>query len=131
MKLADKISINTQYTRSTNIERDRDSQAIVKAYLPTSRGVTVLNEVAVALGNQDQPRAWSLIGPYGSGKSSFALFLNHLLGESSSPIGKTALRVMEKRPRSAGIPVQATKSVVPGNVDRQCRTTVCSIARRT
>ena len=95
MKLADKISINTQYTRSTNIERDRDSQAIVKAYLPTSRGVTVLNEVAVALGRQDQPRAWSLIGPYGSGKSSFALFLNHLLGESSSPIGKTALRVME------------------------------------
>ena len=95
MKLADKISINTQYTRSTNIERDRDSQAIVKAYLPTSRGVTVLNEVAVALGNQDQPRAWSLIGPYGSGKSSFALFLNHLLGESSAPIGKTALRVME------------------------------------
>ena len=38
MKLADKISINTQYTRSTNIERDRDSQAIVKAYLPTSVG---------------------------------------------------------------------------------------------
>ena len=95
MKLADKISINTHYTRSTNIERDRDSQAIVKAYLPTSRGVEVLNEVAVALGNQNQPRAWSLIGPYGSGKSSFALFLNHLLGESSSPIGKTALRVMD------------------------------------
>ena len=94
MKLADKISINTQYTRSTNIERDRESHAIVKAYLPTSRGVAVLNEVAVALGDQDQPRAWSLIGPYGSGKSSFALFLNHLLGESSSPIGKTALRVM-------------------------------------
>ncbi len=94
MKLADKISINTQYTRSTNIERDRDSHAIVKAYLPTSRGVEVLHEVAIALGSQDQPRAWSLIGPYGSGKSSFALFLNHLLGESSSPIGKTALRVM-------------------------------------
>ena len=118
MKLADKISINTHYTRSTNIERDRDSHAIVKAYLPTSRGVEVLNEVAVALGSQDQPRAWSLIGPYGSGKSSFALFLNHLLGESSSPIGKTALRVMENDPRSAGRQVQATKPMVPGNVNR-------------
>ena len=80
MSLADKITVNTRYTRSTNLERDRGSLSITKAYLPTSRGMRLLEDVCVACGSKDQPRAWSLIGPYGCGKSSFGLFLHELLG---------------------------------------------------
>ncbi len=80
MSLADKIDVNTRYTRSTNVERDRGSRSIIEAYLPTARGVGLLEDVTGVLGSDDQPRAWSLIGPYGSGKSSFALFLHELLG---------------------------------------------------
>ena len=81
MSLADKIAVNTRYTRSTNVERDRGSRSIVEAYLPTTRGVGLLDDITGVLGADDQPRAWSLIGPYGSGKSSFALFLHELLGD--------------------------------------------------
>ena len=80
MNLADKIHVNTRYTRSINVERDRGSRSIIDAYVPTVCGTNLLDDVAKALGPTDQPRAWSLVGPYGSGKSSFALFLHELLG---------------------------------------------------
>ena len=80
MSLANQIHVNTRYTRSINVERDRGSPAIVDAYLPTARSIDLLENIAGAFGSKDQPRAWSLIGPYGSGKSSFALFLHELLG---------------------------------------------------
>ena len=84
MSLTDKIHVNTRYTRSINVERDRGSPSIVEAYLPTARSIDLLEDVGTALGAKDQPRAWSLIGPYGSGKSSFALFLHELLGPTGS-----------------------------------------------
>ena len=84
MSLADKIHVNTRYTRSVNVERDRGSPSIVKAYLPTARAVGLLEDVVGAFATRDQPRAWSLVGPYGSGKSSFALFLHELLGPAGS-----------------------------------------------
>ena len=80
MSIADQINVNTRYTRSINVERDRGSPSIVDAYLPTARSIDLLEGVTAALGQTDQPRAWSLVGPYGSGKSSFALFLHELLG---------------------------------------------------
>ena len=96
MSIGSHIQVNTNYTRSTNVERDRNSQAIVESYLPTSRGISLLSQIADTLGKEDLPRAWSLIGPYGSGKSSFALFLNQLLSDSDTPIGKAALKVIRK-----------------------------------
>lgn len=93
MTLADLIQVNTRYTRSINVERDRGSLAIVDAYLPTPRSIDLLDNVAAALGSKDQPRAWSLVGPYGSGKSSFALFLHELLGPAG-PTRKAAARAL-------------------------------------
>ena len=89
MSLANRIAVNTRYTRSINVERDRGSRAIIEAYLPSAGGVELLGDIADALGRADQPRAWSLVGPYGSGKSSFALFLHELLGTGPS---RTAAR---------------------------------------
>ena len=80
MTIADKIAVNTRYTRSINVERDRGSRSITEAYLPTAGGLGLLDEIRGVFGPADLPRAWSLTGPYGSGKSSFALFLHELLG---------------------------------------------------
>ena len=92
MNLADRIAVNTRYTRSTNVERDRGSRAIVEAYLPSAGGVELLGGIADTLGNADLPRAWSLIGPYGSGKSSFGLFLHELLG--AGPASTAARKIL-------------------------------------
>lgn len=72
------IQVNSYYTRSINLERDANSKPILHAYIPTSRALQVLEKVANTFHNGYAVRAWSLIGPYGSGKSAFALFFSHL-----------------------------------------------------
>lgn len=93
MSLNNKIRINTHYTRSINLERDASSNSVIEAYIPTSRAFRTFERVADALLAEQSPRAWSLVGPYGAGKSSFAVFLSHLL---SSQNNKSARRILEK-----------------------------------
>lgn len=98
MSLHDKIHINTHYTRSVNLERDASSALVVDAYIPTSRAIRTLERIADALNQDESPRAWSLVGPYGSGKSSFALFLATLLGsnvDESTKKAKQKLKLSE------------------------------------
>jgi len=96
MSLKDKIKINTHYTRSINLERDAGSQAVVEAYIPTSRALRTFERMADALKADESPRAWSLVGPYGSGKSSFAVFLAHLLGSSSDTATQAAKNTLKR-----------------------------------
>ena len=99
MKLADRIKVNTRYTRSANVERDSGAVATVSAYCPTSRGLALLEDVASALGGDNTPRAWSLIGPYGSGKSTFGVFLHALLGAGNAASVEAA-KVVGRQSRS-------------------------------
>ena len=96
MSLEKKVTVNTHYTRSVNIERDSASEEVVGAYIPTSRAIRTLGKVANTFHENQAPRAWSLVGPYGSGKSSFSIFLSELLGQSESGSSKTASRVLSK-----------------------------------
>lgn len=100
MSLNNKIEINTHYTRSINLERDADSRSVIEAYIPTSRAFRTLERVADALLAEKSPRAWSLVGPYGAGKSSFAVFLAHLLNGKHS---KFTRRVLEKNKTGANL----------------------------
>ena len=83
MSFANKIHINSRYARSANLERDRGMQSVVESYIPTSHAVDLLERTLEADTPINQPRAWSVVGPYGSGKSSFALFLYELLGDAN------------------------------------------------
>ena len=98
MSLADRVKVKTCYTRSTNVERDSGNLATVSAYHPTARGVAVIEDVAAALGKGNQPRAWSLIGPYGTGKSTFGVFLHALLGGKDCAATEAA-KVLGKQSR--------------------------------
>lgn len=91
-----KIQVDTHYTRSINLERDADSGAILNAYIPTSRALQTLDKIAATLNSQPMPRAWSLVGPYGSGKSSFAVFLAHLLENQELKNCVVAEQILEK-----------------------------------
>ena len=96
MRISEKISVNTNYTRSTNLNRDTDSQALVESYIPTSRAIRTIEQITDALGNDEAPKAWSLIGPYGSGKSTFAAFLANAIGAPSDERTKAAYSVLGK-----------------------------------
>jgi hypothetical protein len=74
------IEVNKRHTRSVNLERDKESTELITGYIPTSRALRTLEKISESVQEKETQRSWSLIGPYGSGKSSFALFLSQLLG---------------------------------------------------
>lgn len=73
------VRVRGRFHRSVQINRDWESSGELGDYLvtPTVRSLThwVLDE----LGRDKGTRAWSVTGPYGTGKSAFALFLSKLL----------------------------------------------------
>ena len=69
------LQIAPRYMRSANVERDiRDSKALDN-YILTAHAQECLGRLAKGLRPSSTQRAWRLTGNYGSGKSSFALFL--------------------------------------------------------
>lgn len=96
MSLQDKIHVNTHYTRSVNLERDAGSIEVVSAYIPTSRALRTFARIASTFHGNAAPRAWSLVGPYGSGKSSGTVFLSQLLANPNDVSAKAALKVLAK-----------------------------------
>jgi len=83
MKLSDLISVAPRYARSVNLERDGFTEAAIDGYVITAAAEEFLLRLGRALAGAGGPRAWTLTGPYGAGKSSFALFLANLF----SPYG--------------------------------------------
>jgi hypothetical protein len=71
------FEVAPRYMRSINLERDfRDNKAL-ENYILTPHAQQCLDRLARGLRPSSTQRAWRLTGNYGSGKSSFALFLAH------------------------------------------------------
>jgi hypothetical protein len=96
MSLTPHIEVNTSYTRSIHLERDSEAGGSIRPYILTSRAMQVLGRIAETLDPAEAPRAWALIGPYGSGKSAFGLFLGQLLGNGDSAATRHARTVLEQ-----------------------------------
>jgi hypothetical protein len=94
--LDQQIQINTAYTRSINLVRDGETVELVRAYLPTSRALQALAHVAEGLDGKPHDRALALVGPYGSGKSAFALFLGALLSPKQDEARQTAADILHE-----------------------------------
>ncbi len=90
------IQLDTHYTRSINLERDADSSDVLSAYIPTSRALQTLTQMTDTFHQESYPRSWSLIGPYGSGKSSFAAFLAHLLENKNTKNSGIAQDILQR-----------------------------------
>ena len=82
--LADLVWPERSYARSTNIELDNRKPEGIPDYKFTSKSLRFLDDILDSIEGIRRDRAWSLIGPYGSGKSTFVLFLlQQLCGASS------------------------------------------------
>lgn len=64
--------------RSANVERDTGKEPR-RDYVLTDAAVELIRRMANTLVDPDSTRAWALTGPYGTGKSSFAVYLTDLL----------------------------------------------------
>jgi hypothetical protein len=67
----------------------------LEGYIVTPSGREILARFAAALRSQSPTRAWSLTGPYGSGKSAFALFAAEALG-GTGPSGEWARKLVKE-----------------------------------
>ncbi len=77
------IVVSPRFARSVSLARDADRSEALDGYILTPMGRDVLGRLAAGLRGESSTRAWSLTGPFGSGKSAFALFTAQVLtGES-------------------------------------------------
>ena len=83
--LANFVWPEERFARSTNIELDNRNPEGVPDYRFTSKSLRLLDDILDSSKGVRRDRAWSIIGPYGSGKSTFLLFLLQLFGGASSP----------------------------------------------
>ena len=78
------VSIRGVYARSVNLLRDGNDLGLLQAYFPTAKTLQTLEQFKSGFTKHPAERAYALIGPYGSGKSAFALFLSSLLTTEES-----------------------------------------------
>lgn len=93
-KVLKALTINTYYSRSVNVERDLSDEEVIRAYIPTARAKETLSRLLDGASSAKRTCAFSLIGPYGSGKSSFAVFLTQLLAAKGDSAKQMALSVL-------------------------------------
>ena len=106
LRLADAVTIRGRFHRSVNLRADRRDETRRHDYIvtPTVRDLTarILQELRQPGGT----RAWSLTGPYGSGKSAFALFLADVLTEIMPGRAEAlALRQEAQLPQRPFVPI--------------------------
>lgn len=80
--LADYVKVLPRFARSANLERDSAESGPLDGYIVTARATEAVERILGVAATRRSGGAWSLAGPYGSGKSSFALLVNALLGPS-------------------------------------------------
>jgi len=78
LRLCDFIQVGARFLRSVNLEKDYAGAQRNGDYIVTPNARQVLNRVAEGLRSQSPYRAWTITGPYGVGKSAFAVFLTRL-----------------------------------------------------
>ena len=99
--LSDVARVRPRYLRSVSIERDFYGTDSLEGYILTPAALVSLERIALGI-RQPSARAFSITGPYGSGKSAFALFAAKTL--APAPLTATALRAQIKKqePEIAG-----------------------------
>lgn len=95
MRLNEMVGIAPRYTRSVNLERDFGDASAVAGYVLTPSGSDFLKRVQRVLTGQPAPRAWSITGPYGTGKSAFALFLVNLMSGLRAPGSEESQKILK------------------------------------
>jgi len=81
--LSNYVRVKGRFHRSVNLVRDFQDRRSNEGYILTQTAKDLGKRILEALSDNETPRSWSITGPYGSGKSSFALFLANLLCSDS------------------------------------------------
>jgi len=86
-----------RFLRSVRLESDISDHSNLCGYTLTNHILHVLGRIEEGLERNNSDRAWTLTGPYGSGKSAFALFLAQLLSYSGPGKSNIAFNMLNER----------------------------------
>lgn len=93
--LADLFEIRDRFRRSIDLKRDMGADDALDGYHITPVARSILGRILDGVDGTYSNRAITLTGPYGSGKSAFALFLANLLGSSKAPSTRIARALLK------------------------------------
>lgn len=93
------IEVGRRFRRSVNIEKDYRGTLQNGDYIVTPTAREVLHRLAEGLANGSHARAWTVTGPYGVGKSAFAVFLTRLFcsGEETGAMARGHLKKVDPK----------------------------------
>lgn len=94
--LADLVQVSSSTTRSVNLEADFYREVDLKSYILTSTVQSTLRRIGEGLIKSEGTKAWTLTGPYGSGKSAFCLYLASLFCPSSDRSSSHAIDLLKR-----------------------------------
>jgi hypothetical protein len=77
--LSDYVEVKGRFRRSIHLEKDYVTASQNGDYIVTPTAREALRRLTEGMGKSSPFRAWTLTGPYGVGKSAFAVFLTRLL----------------------------------------------------
>lgn len=92
-KLASLYRVRPRFLRSVNLERDFGDPLACKGYVLTDMIRNALTVIIEGLRPTSGRRAWRITGDYGSGKSSFGVYLAQLLSNARVNLPKSLKRV--------------------------------------
>ena len=99
------VTIPPKSYASTNIEHD--DITTLKNYLPSASTLEIVERFSAGLRGDKSGRMLSITGPYGSGKSTMAIFLNGLMTSKKDTEWKVAYNTLNRSPATAKILVDA------------------------
>lgn len=79
MYLSELVRVNSRFHRSIHLPSDWSNSSAVESYVVTPEAREFARELAQSLGDEYGSRAWTLVGPYGCGKSAFCVMVADLL----------------------------------------------------
>jgi hypothetical protein len=94
MNLSDVVVLDQKFARSINLERDSSQMEVVQKYQVTGKAQEVVERFVAAL-EDEKVSAWSLVGPYGMGKSAFLNFFLGICGPDTCKLTEAALSKLE------------------------------------
>ncbi|OIP01197.1 MAG: hypothetical protein AUJ96_17630 [Armatimonadetes bacterium CG2_30_66_41] len=92
------LGVGRRFLRSVNLEQDCAQSGPNGGYVVTANARQALDRVLEGLREGSPARAWTITGPYGAGKSAFAVFLTRLLCLSGGEGAQARAKLLEVDP---------------------------------
>lgn len=96
-RIADIFDIKKRFLRSTHLERDFEDGSALQGYVLTPPAQEGFERLLQGLQPKSGQRAWRVTGDYGTGKSSFALALAHLLYQNGGGLPQEVRKCVDFR----------------------------------